>query len=145
MCAWVNTTATGRLPASSSVLWTASGSNPGSTTIASSPPSADSSQQLVPYGLRSKTSRYMRRSCYRRGTWRPLRGAGVEQHRERTVVEQVHRHLRAEHTAADADVCRLELRGEVLDQLGRTAGLGRAEERRSPALARVGEQREGRH
>jgi hypothetical protein len=46
--AWVATIATGVLPAARSIACTASGSNPGSTTTASSLPSAESSQQFVP-------------------------------------------------------------------------------------------------
>ena len=58
-CPCVANAATGRLPSASSIAWTRSGENPGSTTTASSVPSVPSSQQLVSNELSEKTSRYM--------------------------------------------------------------------------------------
>ena len=60
----VASTATGRFPSASSIACTRSGAKPGSTTTASSVPSAPISQQFVSNELSEKTSRYMARRVY---------------------------------------------------------------------------------
>ena len=91
-CAWVSRTATGVLPAASSIARTAPGSKPGSTTTVSRVPSAASNQQFVPYGLAIED---VEATCGGHATARPRparrsasRG-GVEHQRERTVVREL--------------------------------------------------------
>src|SRR5687767_14736045 len=112
-CPCVASTATGRRPSSSSIRCTAAGEKPGSTTTASSVPSAPISQQFVSNELSEKTSRYIGRPSYRTRCRGSERGR-VDPQRDGAVVQQLDLHVLAERSPLHRGPLRLEGPGEGL-------------------------------